>query len=383
MIYWDYNSSTPIRPEVSSELATSLADAMPGNASSVHRSGRYWRDRLEKARLKIARLLGCEPREVCFTSSGSEADALALKGAFLGRRDKARTRIVASQIEHPAALGALKQLEALGAKVIRVAPGPDGRVAPERMIAELTEEVALCSLMWANNETGVLQPIAQVGRACRERGIVFHTDAVQAAGKVPTHLREIEAELVSISAHKFYGPSGIGALFIRRGVNVEALTPGHQELGRRGGTPSVPYAEALANALELACADLSEEGARLSALRDRFERELLSRIAGVRLHGALAPRVPNTSSVEFIGADGEALLIALDLQGICVSSGAACASGSLSPSHVLRAMGLSAAEAHSSLRFSLGAGSSSAEVDRVLDALAEHVPRARQAAMVT
>jgi len=383
MIYWDYNSSTPIRPEVASELATNLADAMPGNASSVHRSGRYWRDRLEKARLKVARVLGCEPREVCFTSSGSEADALAIKGAFLGRRDKARTRIVASQIEHPAALGALKQLEALGAKVARVAPGADGRVAPERMIAELTEEVALCSLMWANNETGVLQPIAQVGRACRERGIVFHTDAVQAAGKVPTHLREIEAELVSISAHKFYGPSGIGALFIRRGVNVEALTPGHQELGRRGGTPSVPYAEALANALELACADLSEEGARLSALRDRFERELLSRIAGVRLHGALAPRVPNTSSVEFIGADGEALLIALDLQGICVSSGAACASGSLSPSHVLRAMGLSAAEAHSSLRFSLGAGSSSAEVDRVLDALAEHVPRARQAAMVT
>ena len=383
MIYWDYNSSTPIRPEVASELATSLADAMPGNASSVHRSGRYWRDRLEKARLKVARVLGCEPREVCFTSSGSEADALAIKGAFLGRRDKARTRIVASQIEHPAALGALKQLEALGAKVARVAPGADGRVAPERMIAELTEEVALCSLMWANNETGVLQPIAQVGRACRERGIVFHTDAVQAAGKVPTHLREIEAELVSISAHKFYGPSGIGALFIRRGVNVEALTPGHQELGRRGGTPSVPYAEALANALELACDDLSEEGARLSALRDRFEFELQSRIAGVRLHGALAPRVPNTSSVEFIGADGEALLIALDLQGICVSSGAACASGSLSPSHVLKAMGLSAAEAHSSLRFSLGAGSSSAEVDRVLEALAENVPRARQAAMAT
>jgi len=383
MIYWDYNSSTPIRPEVASELATNLADAMPGNASSVHRSGRYWRDRLEKARLKVARVLGCEPREVCFTSSGSEADALAIKGAFLGRRDKARTRIVASQIEHPAALGALKQLEALGAKVARVAPGADGRVAPERMIAELTEEVALCSLMWANNETGVLQPIAQVGRACRERGVVFHTDAVQAAGKVAIHLREIEAELVSISAHKFYGPSGIGALFIRRGVNVEALTPGHQELGRRGGTPSVPYAEALANALELACDDLSEEGARLSALRDRFEFELQSRIAGVRLHGALAPRVPNTSSVEFIGADGEALLIALDLQGICVSSGAACASGSLSPSHVLKAMGLSAAEAHSSLRFSLGAGSSSAEVDRVLEALAENVPRARQAAMAT
>jgi cysteine desulfurase len=383
VIYWDHNSSTPLRREVAAELARSIAEAeaMPGNASSVHRSGRHWRDRLEGARAKVAKVLGCDPREVCFTSSGSEADALALKGAFLGGRDKARTRIVASQIEHPAALGALKQLESLGAQVVRVPPRPDGRVAPERMIAELTKEVAVCSLMWANNETGVLQPVAQVARACRERGILFHTDAVQAAGKVPISLRDVEAHLISISAHKFYGPTGVGALVIRRGVEVEALAPGHQEWGRRGGTPNVPYALALAHALELARTELEEEGARLSALRDRFERELLSRIQGVRVHGASVQRVPNTSSVEFIGADGEALLIALDLAGICVSSGAACASGSLSPSHVLTAMGLTAAQAHSSLRFSLGAGSSSAEVEAVLEALKEHVPRARQAAM--
>ncbi len=382
MIYWDHNASTPLRREVASELTKSLAEAgeIPGNASSVHRSGRHWRNRLDGARAKVARLLGCEPREVCFTSSGSEADALALKGAFAMRREKARTRIVASQIEHPAALGALKQLESIGAQVVRVPPALDGRVPPESIIAKLTGDVAVCSLMWANNETGVLQPVAQVARACRERGIVFHTDAVQAAGKVPISLRDVEAHLASISAHKFYGPAGIGALVIRRGLDVEALTPGHQEWGRRGGTPNVPYAEALASALELACSELGEEAARLTSLRDRFERELVSGIPGVRLHGASVPRVPNTSSVEFVDTDGEALLIALDLEGICVSSGAACASGSLSPSHVLTAMGLTAAQAHSSLRFSLGAGSSKDEVERVLEALRENVPKARQAA---
>ncbi|HYR56003.1 MAG TPA: cysteine desulfurase family protein [Myxococcaceae bacterium] len=385
MIYWDYNATTPLRPEVASGLVKALAETgdAPGNASSVHRGGRHWRTRLESARARVAKVLGCEPREVCFTSSGSEADALALKGAFLGRRDKARTRIVTSQIEHPAAMGALKQLESLGAKATRVPPRPDGQVDPERLIAELTPDVALCSLMWANNETGVLQPVAQVARACRERSILFHTDAVQAAGKVPVSLREVDAHLLSVSAHKFYGPAGIGALVVRRGVDLESLVPGHQEFGRRGGTSSVPYAESLANALELASAGLQEESARLSTLRDRFERELLSGVAGVRIHGASATRVPNTSSVEFIGADGEALLIALDLAGICVSSGAACASGSLSPSHVLTAMGLTSAQAHSCLRFSLGAGSSSAELEKVLEALRENVPKARQAAMAS
>jgi cysteine desulfurase len=382
MIYWDYNATTPLRPELAAALAKSLADAqaMPGNASSVHRSGRYWRDRLDGARARVARALGCLPREVCFTASGSEANALALRGGFLARADKARRRVVVSQIEHPAALASLQQLASLGAEVVRVPAEPDGQVSPQRMIAALGEDAALCSLMWANNETGVLQPVAEVARACRQRGIVFHTDAVQAAGKVAVSVREVDAHLLSISAHKFYGPAGIGALVVRRGVNVEPLTPGHQESGRRGGTPNVPYAEALADALERAIASLDEEGRRLAALRDEFERQLLSSFPSVRIHGASAPRVPNTSSVEFIGADGEALLIALDLAGICVSSGAACASGSLSPSHVLLAMGLTPAQAHSSLRFSLGADSSSAQVPRVLEALSEQLPRARQAA---
>jgi cysteine desulfurase len=385
MIYWDYNSSTPLRGEVASDLAAGIASAqrLPGNASSVHRSGRHWRARLDDARARVARILHCDPKEVCFTASGSEADALALKGAFLARRDKARARVVSSQIEHPAVLGSLRQLEILGAKVVRVPPEPDGRVSLERLVAELTPEVSLCSLMWANNETGVLQPVAQVARVCRERSIAFHTDAVQATGKVPVSFREVEADLISISAHKFYGPIGVGAIAIRRGTSLEALTPGHQEWGRRGGTPNVPYAEALAHALELASSDLESESRRLGALRDRFEREVLSTVPDVRLHGASAPRVPNTSSVEFIGADGEALLIALDLQGICASSGAACASGSLSPSHVLTAMGLSPAQAHSSLRFSLGRGSSEDELGQVLEALKAHVPKARLAALAS
>src|SRR5262249_32860577 len=273
------------------------------------------------------------------------------------------------------------QLEASGAEVVRVSPRADGRVSLEAFAAELTGEVALCSLMWANNETGVVQPAAELAQLCRQRQIVLHVDAVQAAGKVPVSLREVNAQLLSISAHKFYGPPGIGALVIRRGVEVQALTPGHQEWGRRGGTQNVLFAEALATALELSCADLDREAERLRSLRDRFEREVLSGISGVRVNGGAAPRVPNTSSLEFADADGEALLIALDLEGICASSGAACASGSLSPSHVLTALGLTSAQAHSSLRFSLGAASSDLEVDRVLEALHKHVPKARDAAL--
>ncbi len=382
MIYWDHNASTPIRPEVAAELAQNVAAAAasPGNASSVHRGGRAWRSRLDSARARVARVLGCDAREVCFTSSGSEADALALKGAFLARRDRARRRIVTSQIEHPALLSAAAQLEAAGAIVTRVPPQRNGEVSLDAIVSNLTPDVAVCSLMWANNETGVLQRVAEVARACRQREIVFHTDAVQAAGKVPVLLSAVDAHLLSISAHKFYGPPGIGALVVRRGVDLEALTPGHQEWGRRGGTQNVLYAEALATALELSSAMVEREGARLRSVRDRFERELLSRIPEVKVNGGSVPRVPNTSSLEFVGADGEALLIALDLEGICVSSGAACASGSLSPSHVLTAMGLSSSQAHSSLRFSLGASSTESEVDRVLEALCKHVPKARDAA---
>jgi cysteine desulfurase len=381
VIYCDYNATTPIRADVASELIKGIlnASASPGNASSVHRGGREWRGRLEQARSKVARILGCEPREVCFTGSGSEADAIAVKGAFLARRDRSRRRIVTSRMEHPAVLSALQHLEPAGAQVTRVAPEKNGRLSVEAVAAELKQDVALCSVMWANNETGVLQPVAEIASLCRQRGIVFHTDAVQAAGKVPVSLRDVAADLLSISAHKFYGPAGVGALVVRRGIDVEALTPGHQEGGRRGGTQNVPYIEALASALEHTATELPQESARIRALRDRFETEVLGRIPDVRINGDGVPRVPNTSNIEFVGADGEALLIALDLEGICVSSGAACASGSLTPSHVLTAMGLSSSQAHGSLRFSFGAPTTEAEVGRVIEALVSHVPKARAA----
>jgi cysteine desulfurase len=377
VIYWDHNAAAPVRPEVAALLVRVFAEGGGGNASSIHRSGREARGRLDAARARVARVLGCEPKEVCFTGSGSESDALALKGAWLAREEKRRRRVVTSSIEHPAILAALKQLEAQGAEVVRVRPERDGRVALEAMLEALTPETVLCSLMWANNETGVVQPVAELSRACRQRGILFHTDAVQAVGKLPTHLREVDADLLTLSAHKFGGPAGAGVLVVRRGVEVEALTPGHQEAGLRGGTQNVPYAEALALALELAHAEQPANAARVQALRDSFEHEVRSRIPDVSVNGEGAPRVPNTSNLHFHGADGEALLIALDLEGICVSSGAACASGTLTPSHVLLAMGLTPAQAHGCLRFSLGSTTTQDEAARVVDALAKHVPGAR------
>jgi cysteine desulfurase len=377
VIYWDHNAAAPVRPEVAALLVRAFSEGSWGNPSSVHRGGREARGRLDAARARVARVLGCEPKEVCFTGSGSEADALALKGTWLARKESRRRRVVTSAIEHPSVLAAVKQLEALGAEVVRVRPGRDGRVPLEAMLEALTPETLLCSLMWANNETGVVQPVTEVSKACRQRGILFHTDAVQAAGKLPTHLREVDADLLALSAHKFGGPPGVGVLVVRKGVEVQALTPGHQEAGLRGGTQNVPYAEALALALELSHEEQPTHAARVERLRDTFEREVRTCIPDVTVSGEGAPRVPNTSNLCFHGADGEALLIALDLEGICASSGAACASGTLTPSHVLLAMGLTPAQAHGSLRFSLGPPTTEAEVTRVVEALTTHVPRAR------
>jgi cysteine desulfurase len=378
LIYWDHNAATPLLPEVSQALARAFLENGSGNASSIHQAGRGARRRLDAARARVAKVLGCEPREVCFTGSGSEADALALKGAFLSRTEPLRRRIVTSAIEHPAVLSALTQLEKQGgAEVVRLRPGADGRVSAGALLEALTPQTALCSLMWANNETGVVQPVREAALACRQRGILFHTDAVQAAGKLPLSLREVDADLLSLSAHKFGGPAGAGALVVRKDVDLQALVPGHQEGGHRGGTQNVPYAEALALALELSQSRQETAGAQVGTLRDFFEREVQARLPGVTVNGGPAPRVPNTSNLHFHGTDGEALLIALDLEGICASSGSACASGTLSPSHVLLAMGLTPAQAHGCLRFSLGTDSTQAEVRRVVEALEAHVPRAR------
>ena len=342
----------------------------------MHQAGRNARRHLDAARERVAKVLGCTPREISFTGSGSEAAAIAVLGAFRGRKDRSKNKVVTTAIEHPCILGAVKQLEAEGAQVIRVAPRPDGVVSAQQLVEALDAQTALCSVQWVNNETGVIQPAPELARACVQRKIIFHCDAVQAFGRIPASLREVPADVLSLSAHKLGGPAGVGVLFSRRGLDVVALTPGHQENGRRGGTQAVAMAEALAIALEHAVAAQEEASRQVTALRDRFEQAVLSALPGTSVNGT-GPRVGSTSNLQFPGVDGEALLIALDLDGICVSTGAACASGSLTPSHVVLAMGRSSAEASGSLRFSLGASNTEAEVDQVVSALTRLVPKNR------
>jgi len=367
VIYWDSNAGAPLLPQ----LAAPLTEAMlaSGNPSSVHQVGRSARRRIDAARETVAKAFGCMPREVVFTGSGSEAAAIAILGVWAGRKDLKRTRIVTSAIEHPCVLGSVERLEREGASVVRVKPEASGAISLEAMSEALTEDTLLCSLMAVNNETGVIQPVNEVSRLCTKRGILFHCDAVQAIGRVPLSLREVPADTLSFSAHKLGGPAGIGALINRRGLDIVGLTPGHQENGRRGGTQNVALAEALGLALGITLAHAEADTARITALRDRFEREVQAALPQVHVNGGNAPRVGNTSNLRFEGADGEAMLIALDLAGICVSSGAACASGSLTPSHVLTAMGLTPAQAQASLRFSLGRSSTDDEVTQVVAAL--------------
>lgn len=362
-------------PEISRHLSEAFASAA-GNPSSVHQMGRLARRRLDASRERVAALLGCTPREIAFTGSGSEAAALAVLGAFRGRKDRSKRRVVTTAIEHPCILGAVTILEAEGADVVRVAPAADGCVPEAALVDALTSDTALCSVQWVNNETGVIQPAAAISRVCIERKIIFHCDATQAFGRVPASLREVPGDLLSLSAHKLGGPAGVGVLFSRRGVDVQPLTPGHQENGRRGGTQAVAVAEAMAMALGHALRTQEEAARRVTELRDSFEASVLAALPGTSVNGTAA-RTGFTSNLHFPGVDGEALLIALDLAGICVSAGAACASGSLSPSHVLVAMGRTSAQAHSSLRFSLSAQSTQSEADAVLEALTKLVPGCR------
>jgi cysteine desulfurase len=378
VIYADYNAGAPLLPEVAALLSTLFTQAA-GNASSVHQVGRSARRHLDQAREQVAAQLGCLPREVTFTGSGSEAAAIAIAGVFRGRVDRARVRLVSSAIEHPCVLGTLSQLEREGAQVVRLAPDATGRVPLEALDAALTPDTLLCSLQWVNNETGVVQPAPEVSRLCTQRGVLFHTDAVQALGRLPASLREVPADLFTFSAHKLGGPTGVGCLFARRELAIAAPTPGHQENGRRGGTQSPALARGLSLALELAVAREPTEAPRLTALRDAFEREVQARLPFVSVNGAGAPRVGATSSLCFHGHDGEALLIALDLAGVCVSTSAACASGSLTPSHVLRAMGRTPAQVHATLRLSFGHGTTEAELAQVLETLTRVTPACREA----
>lgn len=362
-IYLDNNATTAIHPDVLAVLTTSLRDVF-GNASSIHQEGQAARRMIEDARESVARLLGATAREVVFTSGGTESNNAAIFGAIAQGE---RCDIVTSAIEHPSVAEAVRTLEQRGCTVTRVMPSRSGLVDADTVIAAIKPETKLVTVMMANNETGVVQPVEAIGRACRERGVHFHVDAVQAAGKIPIDVEAIGCDTLSISAHKMHAPKGIGALYVRRGLSMSAhLVGGAQERRRRAGTENVPLAAAFG-----AAAALPSAAEQMRALRDRFE----SRVQDGVVNGADAPRLPNTSNITFENADGEGLVIALDLSGVAVSTGSACSSGRVEPSAVLLAMGLTPDEARSTVRFSLSRFTTQDEVDRVTVLLAALIPR--------
>ena len=375
--YFDHNATTPVAPEVL-EVAVTCLGQVYGNASSIHHFGQAAKQRLEAARRQVATLLGCTPAEVVFTSGGTEADNLAVLGVARAAANGSG-HVITSAIEHPAVLASCQQLEREGVVVTRLRVSSQGVVSPDDVRAALRPDTVLISVMHANNELGTLQPIAQIARIARAAGVPLHVDGVQAAGKIPIDVEALGVDLYSISGHKLYAPKGVGALYVRKGTRLAATAfGGHHERDRRPGTENVPGAAALGAAAELAMRNLAAESERLTVLRDRFENAVLGRISGTGINGSRWNRTPNTSNLYFDGIDGEALVIALDLRGFAVSTGAACSSGALTPSHVLTALGLSAERARASMRFSLGRSNTAAEVDALADALEAAVAHLRR-----
>ncbi len=379
-IYLDHNATTPIRPEVLEAMMPYLETRF-GNANSVHAWGREARRALEEAREVVASAVGAREKEsVVFISSGTEADNLALKGAAWAARERGR-HIVTSAVEHHAVINTCLSLEEQGFEVTYVPVDGEGLIDPETLRRSLRTDTTVISLMHANNETGVIFPIEEVGRLARERGIVFHTDAVQTFGRLPIDVESLGVDLLSLSGHKIYGPKGVGALYVRPGTRmVPAMHGGQQERGRRAGTENVAAAVGLARAVDLAIASMRIEAQRLGVLRDRLEAGITGRIEGTQRNGHRERRLANTSNISVRGADEESLVLALDLEGIAASAGAACTSGSLERSHVLQAMGRRPEVHGGAVRFSLGAGTTEAEIERVLDLLPAVVERIRAAA---
>ncbi len=376
--YFDHNATTPVDPEVLEVVTRVLRDEF-GNASSVHHFGQRAKAVLDDARTAVGGLIGGEPSEIVFTSGGTEADNFALRGAAEALEPAGRKHLIATTIEHEAVLVTLKALARRGWKVTLLPVDATGIVSPDALREAITDDTALVSVMHANNEIGTIQPVAELAGIARAAGALFHTDAVQSAGKIRLDVRSIGADLVSISAHKFYGPKGVGALWIRRGTRVTAImTGGKHERSRRAGTENVAGIAGLGAASLLAVRKLEIEGARLGALRDRLETAVLASTPGTAINGSREPRVPNTTNISFDGIEAESLLIALDLEGFAVSTGSACSSGTLEPSHVLRAMGLPAHRTQNSIRISLGSRNTDDEVDAFLDKLPKVVGKLRR-----
>ncbi|WLE98821.1 MAG: cysteine desulfurase NifS [Candidatus Electrothrix communis] len=368
VIYMDNNATTRIAPEVLEVMMPFLQDCY-GNPSSMHTFGGQVGQAVEQARGQIADLLGADPEEIVFTSCGTESDSTAILSALQSQPEN--RHIVTTRVEHPAVKNLCETLDMLTGhkhRVTRLMVEADGTLDLDAYREALTEDTAIVSVMWANNETGVLFPVEEMAAMAKERGILFHTDAVQAVGKIPINLRESQIDFLSLSGHKLHAPKGVGVLYVRKGSPfVPFLHGGHQEHGRRGGTENVPSIVGLGRACQLAGEMLEEENTRVRALRDKLEQGLMNSIPKSLLNGHAEDRLPNTSNISFEYVEGEAILLHMNQHGICASSGSACTSGSLEPSHVLRAMGVPFTAAHGSIRFSLSIYNTEEEVDFVLE----------------
>lgn len=395
-VYLDNNATTPLAPEVFEAMRPSLTEQF-GNASSIHWFGQQAKAAIETAREQVAKLINARPNDVAFTSGGTESDNTSLFGIVEAAQPHGKydgKHVIVSTIEHPAVLNAAQALEKRGVRVTYVRVGSDGIVDPADVKAAIRPETVLISIMHANNELGTIQPLEEIGRVAREHDIYFHTDAVQSVGKIPVDVEELGVDLLSLSVHKFHGPKGTGALYVRKGTNLRPLLyGGHHERDRRPGTENVAGAVGAGKAAEMAQLNLESEARRIASLRDRLEQTILATVPLANPNGDRTRRLPNTCNIRFDHVEGEGFVIAMDLKGIACSTGAACSSGSVEPSHVLSAIGLSRDQARSSIRFSLGRMSTSEEIDRVLEilpavlehlrAVSPHYKRSRQLSVVS
>jgi len=364
-IYLDHAATTPVSKPVL-EAMLPYFSANPGNASAVYGTGRDARKAVEKARRQVAEAIGAEPREILFTCGGSESDNQAIKGAAFALREKGK-HIITSAIEHPAVLNTCRWMEKQGYTVTRIMPDREGRIVPEEVRKAIREDTILISIMAANNEIGTIEPLEGIGTIAHEHGILFHTDAVQAIGAIPTEVNTWHTDLLSLSGHKFSGPKGTGALYVRRGTRIDSLIHGgEQERGLRAGTENVPGIVGIGQAIMEATEHLKENSERAEQLRDRLVRGILRSVPDTRINGPESGRLPNNASIRFSGIDGEALLLRLDLAGIAASSGSACTAGSMNISHVLTAIGLTEEQARGSLRLTVGAENTEEEIDEAI-----------------
>ena len=374
LLYLDHNATTPLDPEVREAMLPWLENGF-GNPSSVYGLGRRAAEALKEARERVAALVGADPSEIIFNSCGTEATNSAILSALA--IDPDRRHIITSAVEHSATVKLCEHLATRGYEITWLPVDKEGKLDPAKLEAAISSETAVISLLWANNETGVLFPTEKIASIALEKKVPLHLDAVQAAGKVPINLSDLNVQYVSLSAHKLYAPKGVGALYVNRRARYTPLLRGSQEDGRRGGTQNVASIVAFGKAAELALDFLPSSPDQILALRDRFETTLLSSIEGARRNGAASPRLPNTSNLTFPGIEAETALLLFDKEGLCCSAGSACSSGSINPSHVLTAMGVSRDEARASLRFSFGRTTTEADIDRALEIIPRIIAKLR------